>query len=70
MAVNQRQDPRLAAAVAHAEGLLDPANIRRYRKIDPGNAKLRALLDDVIERGAWQLLWIPPSLAYYTPGGA
>lgn len=66
----EREDPRLAAALAHAEGLLDWADIRHYRRIDPGNAKLRALIDDVIERGAWRLLWIPPSLAYYTPAGA
>jgi hypothetical protein len=63
-------DPRLADALAHAQGLLDGADIRHYRRIDPGNAKLRALIGDVIERGAWRLLWIPPSLAYYSPDGA
>lgn len=66
----EREDPRLAAALTQAEGLLDREDIRQYRRIDPGNAKLRALINDVIERGVWRLLWIPPSLAYYTPAGA
>lgn len=36
-----------------------------YSEVDPANARLRSLMADIIESGAWQLLWIPPSLPYY-----
>lgn len=50
--------------------LLNRQDLSRYRDIDPGNARLRALSKDVIESGAWQLLWIPPAMPYYTGTGA
>jgi Helicase conserved C-terminal domain len=65
-----RGDPDFVAALERAEGLLNWNDMRRYRAIDPANAKLRALSRDVLDRGAWQLAWIPPSLPYLTPGGA
>lgn len=40
-------------------------DIERYAEIDPKNARMRALHEDVIENGAWRLLWVPPSLPYY-----
>jgi len=45
--------------------LLRLGDISRYRKIDPTNAKLRGLLADTVDSGAWRLLWMPPSLPYY-----
>lgn len=50
--------------------MLSREEIEKYKKLDAGNARLRALHDDTIERGAWRLLWMPPSLPYYLPGGA
>ncbi len=49
------------------ESLLPWDALRKYKKIDPLNAKLRALLGNTVEKGAWRLLWIPPSLPYYQP---
>lgn len=60
----------LLAAFRDAQGLLDWRAIDRYQELDPGNAKMRGLVQDIVDRGAWQLLWIPPSLPYYEPGGA
>ena len=40
-----------------------------YQAVDPGNARLRALWQDSVETGNWQLLWMPPSLPYYQPDG-
>lgn len=37
--------------------------------IEPGNARLRALKADTIDRGLWRLLWLPPSMPYYEPRG-
>lgn len=48
-----------------ANALLPWETISDYHKVDPCNSKLRILLDRTVESGAWQLLWIPPSLPYY-----
>lgn len=44
-------------------------DVRRYRALDPANAKMRGLTADTIERGAHKLAWIPPSLPYYALTG-
>ena len=69
-AAAETNDPDLRAALTGAHGLLDWAMIRRYEALDPGNAKMRGLVHDVLDRGAWQLAWLPPSTPYYTPTGA
>lgn len=60
----------LVHALDGADGLLDPGILERYEALDPGNARLRALASEFIDGGAWQLLWIPPSLPYYSGRGA
>jgi hypothetical protein len=65
-AADATEAPALAEAIASApSGWLDRHDLERYRALDPGNARLRCLSRDTIERGAWRLLWIPPSLPYY-----
>jgi hypothetical protein len=49
--------------------LLSWSDLVRYQAVDPANARLRALQADTIGRGAWRLLWVPPSLPYYRPAG-
>lgn len=51
-------------------GLLPWSDIQKFKEIDPGNPKLRAMTADVMEKGIWKLAWIAPSLAYTSPGGA
>ncbi|WP_396925852.1 helicase-related protein [Mycolicibacterium sp.] len=48
---------------------LDPDLLRNYGVIDFANARLRAFAADTLDSGWWRLLWIPPSMAYLTPGG-
>lgn len=48
---------------------LDRRRIEALSPIDPGNARLRALMEDTVDRGWWKLLWAPPSLPYIVPGG-
>jgi len=48
-----------------AQSRLDTASITRYAPIELQNARLRALIAETLERGAWKLLWLPPSLPYY-----
>ena len=69
-AAAERNDPALRARLQRARGLLDWEEIRRYHRVDPGNAKLRGLTHDVLDRGAWKLAWLPPSLPYYETAGA
>lgn len=66
----ERNDPAVADLLKNGHGLLDWEDIRHYRAIDPGNAKMRGLAEDVLDRGAWRLAWIAPSMPYYEPGGA
>jgi hypothetical protein len=49
------------------QAAITPSEIRRYEKIDPSNARLRALMREVIDNGAWKLLWMPPARPYYIP---
>ena len=51
----------LNAMVPH---LLAEESIRKYDKIDPGNSRLRALIDRTLSKDEWKLLWLPPSLPY------
>lgn len=53
------------AVQALRSGLLDRHEIERYQKLDPANSRMRSLHSDTIQRDAWRLLWIPPSLPYY-----
>lgn len=65
------QPPKLKDAILAAkEGLLHRREIERYRQVDAGNARLRYLHRDTVERGAWRMLWMPPSLPYYGGAGA
>jgi hypothetical protein len=41
-----------------------------YRRVDPANPRLRALLRNTVEANQWRHLWIPPSLPYLRPAGA
>lgn len=61
----------LATALSeHGSALLSWEDVQAYRRIDPANARLRCLLRDTVETGAWKLLWLPPSMPYYRIGGA
>ena len=62
--------PALAEALDLAGTRLAWDQLRGYQPLDPGNAKMRGLVSDVLDRGAWRLAWIPPSLPYYELSGA
>lgn len=66
------QDPpqTLRSALHRGRGeMLRERAIRRYQEIDPGNGRLRVLLEDLVEEGQWRLLWMHPTLPYTEPGG-
>jgi hypothetical protein len=49
--------------------LLPWEKIQRYDQVLPNNSRLRYLISTTLDKGAWQCLWMPASLPYYTPGG-
>ena len=64
------EDPEVAAVVRrHSAARLSRKTIRDYKRIDPANARLRALCRDFLDGGQWQLLWVPPTLPYWPLGG-
>jgi hypothetical protein len=59
-------DRQLVDALGFGRDTLLPwKKIEAYRKVDPGNARMRTLMSESVDKGTWQLLWIPPSLPYY-----
>lgn len=66
----KRSNPQLADALRASAARLSWSDIASYKKLDPGNAKMRGLVHDVLDRGAWKLAWIPPSLPYVKLAGA
>ena len=57
---------QLSAAVACAPATLLPwDDVERYRALDPANSRLRHLIGDTLDGGAWRQLWLPASLPYY-----
>ncbi len=61
---------KMAQALRNARNLLlDWDLIEAYRRVDPANARLRGLVGQTTEIGAWKLLWIAPSLPYHGLAG-
>ena len=49
----------------HDSAFLKAATLRSWGSIDPGHAKLRELVGELIDEGLWRLLWMPPTLPYW-----
>jgi hypothetical protein len=61
----------LAGLLSEGDNVLLPwEHVSRYAAVDPGNSRLRGLLADTVDAGAWRLLWMPPAMPYYRLGGA
>ena len=59
------EDGLLGEELAPGPGLLSWDDVEAYEQVDPQNARLRWLLDDLHDHRAFELLWVPPSLRYY-----
>jgi hypothetical protein len=61
----------LRRALSSANGqLLTKDKFEGYQSLDPANPRMRVLFEDTIDKGMWQLLWMPPSMPYIDPDGA
>ena len=48
---------------------VDEKKLRGYEPLPPNNARLERLMDVALSNDAEKLLWVPPSIPYYQPGG-
>ena len=69
-AAAERNDPALGAMLQRRKDCSTGKRSAATSQVDPGNAKMRGLTHDVLDRGAWKLAWLPPSLPYYETAGA
>ena len=66
-----KASPALARALDRASGaLLGSKALSDYGELDPGNARMRGLVEQTVGAGQWQWLWMPPALPYTKPEGA
>ncbi len=60
----ERQIDLSGPLLAMAPHLLRESTLRGYEKLDPGNSRLRTLVEHTLAKNEWKLLWLPPSLPY------
>ncbi|WP_229483168.1 helicase-related protein [Massilia horti] len=66
----KKRSPQLADLLLHArESAISADDISAYASLDPGNARLRILMEEIAAQGLHRLLWMPSSLPYWQPGG-
>ena len=53
-----------------SDSMISQSDIRHYGALEAGNARMRALFRDTLDKNLWRLLWMPPSLPYSEPTGA
>jgi len=64
------QGPELAEKIKEATSTQLPwADWSKYEPVESDNPKLRDLTDKTVGRGAWETMWLAPSLPYYQLGG-
>ena len=60
----------LQGALSSIRGqLLTKDKLEDYGALEPANPRMRILFEDTINKGMWQLLWMPPSMPYTDPEG-
>ena len=64
---NQHVDSKIdisAPLAAMSPHLVSEKQLRNYEDMDPGNSRLRALVERTLSNDEWRLLWLPASLPY------
>lgn len=64
-----RADHALAAYAERFGQQLTSARVRKYKALEAGNPRLRSFVKELRDEGLFNLVWMPPSLAYWKPGG-
>ena len=63
--------PSKVAAVlrSHSKSFLSAETLHQWSELDPAHPKMREMVRDQLNRGIWRLLWVPPTLPYWTLEG-
>ena len=63
----RKLSPSKVAAVlrSHSRSFLSAEDVHRWSELDPAHPKMREMVNDQLDRGAWRLLWVPPTLPYW-----
>ncbi len=69
LATSSDEGAELRQSLKAAPGKISWSRWKRFGSVDSGNARFRHISDDMIESGAWRLMWLPPSLPYYEARG-
>ena len=67
-AAEQIEDPDVSEAIRRLNRL-DPNVVQHFDELPAQNPRLETLIDSTTGAGWQQLLWVPPSIPYLTPGG-
>jgi len=59
-------DPVAKEIQGIGDALLPSRSVSKFDPLESQNSRVRALVSEILDRGAWKLLWIPPSLPYYS----
>ena len=62
-------DPSSRRALLANAQVIRRSDLSGDGEIEPGNARLRQLMAETVDRGLWRLLWLPPSMPYHEPAG-
>ena len=49
----------------HSDALLRRPGLENWKAFDPGNAKTRDVVSELLDGGLWRLLWLPPTVPYW-----
>jgi len=53
----------------HGAQRISRLDVEQFQQLEWGNARMRALAAETLDRGWWRLLWMPPSLPYHALAG-
>ena len=53
----------------HGAQRISRSDVEEFQPLEWGNARMRALAAETLDRGWWRLLWMPPSLPYHALAG-
>ena len=50
---------------SHRNSFLSAETLLQWSELDPAHPKMREVVSDLLDRGVWRLLWVPPTLPYW-----
>jgi hypothetical protein len=68
--LNNPDEKSIAGLREYLPYLISEGSISDFMPLDPGNPRLRSLVNRTVNSDLWKLLWMPPSLPYYKSTGA